>query len=390
MKKFYDVHFHAFNLSHPNLLAFVAKMNFKLLLMTTPVSAPLMGIFGWDKKIKNLLTMMENDMCNYFLILEYYLRQSEFVKGDIISFDKNQYQKISITPLIMDFGYKNILSKTFYQLPAQKPIIEQMRDVSCGIEKYNRMELQVVSDKNGVVTCNHIDVMPETKLFEIKPFIGLNTVNYTKEQIRKILKECFIDGKNYAGVKVYPPLGFDPYPEDIKEIEKVFMLYEFCSSEQIPITTHCSDGGFAIVDKAKEFTHPNKWIQVLSYFPKLKLNLAHMGKQNSKALGVFERSEWQKLVFKIIDNYENVYADFSCSAFTDSYYRELSKLVMSQSNYVHLKEHILFGSDFMINLLWAESYNQYLETFFKTQHFSNCDKDLFCSVNPERFLSRSS
>ena len=401
MNKFYDVHFHAFNLSHPNILAFIANMNFKLLMMTTPISGPLMGIFGWDKKIKNLLTVMENDMTNYFLILEYYMRESKFIKDNIISIPdgKNgvkQYKKIVITPLIMDFGYKNIMSKTFYQLPAQKPIVEQMRDLTYGIKNYNTMELKVVVDNKGLVICQHIDVTKESKLFEIYPFIGLNTVNYTPEQIEKIIGECFDSPSKlfdnmgtkigYAGVKVYPPLGFDPWPDDKEEKKKVELFYELCIAKNIPITTHCSDGGFAIIDKAKEFTHPNKWMQVLKNYKDLKLNLAHMGKQNSKALGMFERTEWQKVVLKLVNDYENVYTDFSCAAFDEDYYKSLSKLVSEQSDSKHLKEKILFGSDFMINLLWCESYNQYLETFFNTQSFSVDDKDLFCSVNPERFL----
>src|SRR4030043_2295090 len=129
MKKFYDIHFHALTLGHPNLLAFIQRMNWRLLLMTTPISAPIMGFLGKDKVVKNLLGMMENDLGDYFLILEYYLRQSSYIKGDTVSVGRNEDKKIVLTPLIMDFGWKNITSDTFFQFPAQQPIAGRMTDL---------------------------------------------------------------------------------------------------------------------------------------------------------------------------------------------------------------------------------------------------------------------
>jgi hypothetical protein len=34
----------------------------------------------------------------------------------------------------------------------------------------------------------------------------------------------------------------------------------------------------------------------------------------------------------------------------------------------------------------VDSYNEYLQGFDRTPHLTDGDKDLFCSVNPERFL----
>lgn len=407
MKKFYDVHMHAFNLSHPNLLAFIARMNIRLLLMTTPLSAPIMKLMGKDKIIKNLLTMLENDIGDYFLILEYYLRQSPFIKnGNIIGLGNetqftNQYQKIVLTPLIMDFGYKNILSDTFYKIPAQKPIIEQVEDLVCGINKYLFADLRVDVESSGIASCLYMPATKESKLFEIYPFIGINTANYTLRDVEDVLNIYF--GKNkslnaddlynnmgfvngFAGIKLYPPLGFDPWPDNPQEHEKVELLYDFCCTRNIPITTHCSDGGFVVTDKAEEFTNPAKWENVLKQYPSLKLNIAHMGKQEKKTALFFARNEWHEKVLKLINDYENVYMDFSCTAFDDAFYKNFIAEVHKQEKLIHLRERILFGTDFMVNLLWCDSYNSYLDTFCRTEHLTNAEKDLVCSVNPERFL----
>lgn len=88
---------------------------------------------------------------------------------------------------------------------------------------------------------------------------------------------------------------------------------------------------------------------------------------------------------KMIGEFPNVYTDFSCNAFDDDYYEELNKLVTRSKNREKLKQRVLFGTDFMINLMWIESYNKYLELFSKTGHLSG-NKEQFCSINPREFL----
>jgi hypothetical protein len=403
MKTFYDIHFHAFNLSHPNLLAFISRINWRILLMTTPVSAPVMSIFGWDKKIKNMLTMLENDIGNYFLVLEYYLRQSAQVRDNYLMSGDSQYaredlyHKIVICPLIMDFGYKNILSNSFYRVPAQKPVAEQTNDLLNGISFYNRHTLRVIESEDKIPRVSYTPADKQQKLFEIYPFLGLNPANYTQNGLVKLLDEYFSDyagqhatlydnmgGKHgFAGIKLYPPLGFDPWPENKEEKQKTDYLYSYCEKKQIPITTHCSDGGFAVTDKAEEFTNPARWRKVLENYPELKINFAHMGKQSKKKFILFSQTTWQKEVLALITQYPNAYADFSCTAFDDKYYRELAGIIKDKPD---LRRKILFGSDFMINLLWCDSYNEYLELFLKTGQLAREEKQALCSDNPARFL----
>jgi hypothetical protein len=412
--KFYDIHFHAMNMAHPNILAFIKKLNWRLLVLASPL-APVAAILGMEKikNVQNLLTLMENDAGSFFMLVEYYLKQQkDLVKDDRLIIDGQIYDSIIITPLLMDFGFKNIQTQTYYKLPPQKPIVSQVEDVFNGIAVYCANELHVET-KGENTTCW---IVPRTTkaIFEIYPFLGLNTKIYNLPDIKKMLNKYFdnyqgryanfrenlgkFDGdiKNmgsnfFAGIKLYPPIGFDPWPVAdgaTGEQAKVEYLYDFCCAKQIPVTVHCSDGGFELDKQAHELTCPERWAQVLKKFETLKLNFAHFGKQSKKKLFIFSQNEWREVITRLIRDYPNIYADFAYVGVNDKHYKMLEDVCSANPQ---ICEKLLFGSDFMINLLDMESYNCYLDIFSKTASFKShnaAQKRAFCNVNPERFLWR--
>ncbi|MEW6217307.1 MAG: amidohydrolase family protein [Candidatus Bipolaricaulota bacterium] len=187
-------------------------------------------------------------------------------------------------------------------------------------------------------------------------------------------------------MKVYPPLGFDPWPEgDGDAMAKVELLYTRCSKKGIPLTSHGGSGGFVAVDREDltKISAVAKWAAVLRHYPDLKVNLAHFppGKGDEK-----RRDGTIELVLK----YANVYVDVSCRATSDRYYQELKDLLqgLPAADAEKLRARILFGTDFAVNLMWTDSYNQYLGLFSRTPALTQEEKHAFCSVNPERFLFR--
>ncbi len=408
-RNFYDIHFHAMNLGHPNILAFARRINWQLLLLASPL-APIVAVIGMRKfrNVLNLLSVMENDTGSLFMLIEYYLREKGLILNDVVTIGGRSFDGIIMTPLLMDFGYKNIPTDTFYKVPPRKPIVAQVEDVFNGIAEYCRNELKKVT-VDGAAEYN---VVPrESKaVFEIYPFLGINTKNYDLARIEKMLDKYFenyrgcypdfkanlgkfegnIDGMRsnfFAGVKLYPPIGFDPWPESAGERKKVEYLYEFCCAKGIPITVHCSDGGFGLDKNAAVYTCPERWATVLAQksFETLKLNFAHFGKQNRKRFLFFSKNGWRSKVLELM-RYPNVYADFSYIGTGAEHYRMLKQLVEANP---HIESKLLFGSDFMINLLDMESYNSYLDIFSTTQSFSASQKFAFCTSNPERFLWRN-
>jgi predicted TIM-barrel fold metal-dependent hydrolase len=378
--------------------------------------------------VMNLLAAMETDIGDCLIQMEEELRKKMPSNNVLIvsgNGEKKEYDKIVFTPLIMDFGLKDSGKTNLIYKVRWKPIVAQVEDLCTGIRDY-----YLYRDK-------YIDGYAEP-LFQIVPFMGVNTKNYYSEKdnitgksisvsLVQLLDKNFgefkydtspqmrrkkIDAVNwrqfngdiesigshyFLGIKVYPPLGFDPWPEDDVEREKVCYLYQYCIDHNIPITAHCSPGGFLVKNDYKDLSSPYRWEKALDYidqngekpFTKLRLNLAHFGGSDAP--------DWRRKIADMIlerdsENgrykYENFYTDISYQGVESRAYTDLAKFInkYDAEQRERLIERIIFGSDFMINLQDISSYSSYLQYFVNTDAFTLEEKDMFCNKNAERFL----
>ena len=441
-RKFYDIHYHLFDLSHPNLLAFMLRDDlltrnsfrkaidgFPFILKMLPLwmlkcfsgqaVRKIRNFIEHDtRNFRNLLSVMEGAIEYHFLYTEYFLKREKKYFGN---FPGARYNKLVICPLLMDFGYKNMnIQDCFYNLPPAKPIVNQVVDLLNAIRFYYNYELIPHPDKLGRLKIVPSSCKKEEKLFEIYPFLGLNTKNYDLSEIVDLfdkyfrdygsdlnpsdrqsklfskagtlnagLEDMFLrreekkDGNIYnyifAGIKLYPPIDFDPWPEnDSVELDKVRFLYSECCRKRIPLTVHCSDGGFATTPDAVKFTDPsNRWKKVLARteYKDLRINFAHIGSQKRG------NSNWQQTILNTILQNRNVFSDISCQTPGKEDYEKINRLMNPET-----EGNILFGSDFVINLIWSASYNEYLYNFIETGYLDEHKKKLMCEVNPEKFL----
>jgi predicted TIM-barrel fold metal-dependent hydrolase len=60
--------------------------------------------------------------------------------------------------------------------------------------------------------------------------------------------------------------------------------------------------------------------------------------------------------------------------------------VLGDPAFAKLSERIMFGTDFMIVLMWGPSYNDYLAGFLRTGDITGPVKVKMCNENPARFL----
>lgn len=441
-RKFYDIHYHLFDLSHPNLLAFllrddliskssVKKMMQKfpflikflpmwmLLLTPSKVAAKIKDYLSNDaKNFRNLLSVIEGAIEYHFLYTEYFLLRNKKYFGNT---EESRYNRIVVSPLLMDFGYKNLRNEDcFYNLPPAKPVMHQVVDLFNAVWFYYNYDLIIHPEKERRLKLIPTSVPKEEKLFEIYPFLGINTQNYDLQEIVALFDKYFrgyeedrdpakrrkklydklgtvridleemmlkkkehVDNDYYtylfAGIKLYPPLGFDPWPgENDGELEKVRYLYSECIRKNIPITVHCSDRGYVTTPDAHKLTDPsNKWQKVLTRpeFAELRINFAHMGTQHDDKL------EWRNTILNYFKTNQYVYTDCSCQTPLEKDYKKVKNMMSPDS-----ESRILFGSDFVINLIWSESYNDYLYNFLETPHLDDRQKELMCEINPEKFL----
>ena len=468
------------------------------------------GFLGTIKKMVNLLSVVENDTSSMFLYMEKdFLSMDKEIKELMKSFPDNMekvreawgkkkkknmeitidgkiYDKVILTPLLMDFGYKGFkkedIKEIHYNNPPRKPVVEQVVDMFNGIQDYMARS--------------------PFRIFEIYPFLGINTENYelgivrtvpndmgeklarsvknkasyvkqtgklviyneitpeeekkwinffdaekdkpTIKMISEIAKDsrkedfreknnipkmlaryfggytgkyktffetytkCFgnnekgaikkhgisienienIKSHFFAGIKLYPPLGFDPWPDPDKvasdkreragaEFDKVNYLYQFCQEKGIPITVHCLNGGFVVDDNYLKNTNPDKWEEVLSRYKDLKINFAHCGIDDTLSIG--KLSQWTETVFALIKNHKNVYGDFAIVAKNKEFYKPFLEWVGKSM----IGDRILFGSDFPMLLFNNDSYYEYLINYFGSG-IKLIDK--FCNENPRNFL----
>lgn len=207
----------------------------------------------------------------------------------------------------------------------------------------------------------------------------------TKKREKMIPVKGIDDLRSYffAGIKLYPPLGFDPWPDyedkpvnTATEFDKVNYLYQFCSERGIPITVHCSAGGFKTAQHGIEYTNPEKWKNVLSAYDNLKINFAHCGFDHNKP-----HKSWLNTILELMGEFKGVYADFSYIGNNKNFYKFLKERIVGRE----YEDRILFGSDFPINLFGIDSYGDYVKNFFHAPLDAN-QKQKFCSENPGKFL----
>jgi hypothetical protein len=424
MKYLYDIHYHAFNLSHANLTAFIERMLYKpkktnFFSKIASLAKMILGfIFKGEvisERLQNTLAVLEYPIEDHFLIVEYYLKQDPKIitlNNTIRLFEGGEeYDKLVICPLMMDFGQKGAeQAKGFYKLMPGKPIVNQTIDLFNAIKNYYSYTLE---KENGKLIKKPI-TDPKTKPLRIIPFLGINPENYnngnvtvdslfdqyftgyetdTIEQRKHRAIEKSIDAfwkfdgilsennKNrdlpnlFFGIKVYPPLGFEA-----NKYSSITLFYK-CLEHKIPVTTHCSDGGFITDENAESLTNPDiHWKTALAEtgLNKLKLNYAHLGIQHGELI------DWTQCIFNQMKSYPNIYADISSIANEADFYDKLTDLINKNESSSTISERLLFGTDFLINLTAIESYNHYLANLQNCKNAELLNK--ICTDNPERFL----
>lgn len=414
MNPFFDIHFHVMTFKEPNLAAFFSSLDtsaasFLQGNITKDYIITLNSIFKGQflSQVENTLTAFSRPIDETFKMMEddlkgKYRRESNkadypsvpYLRDKKLYFRDQVYDRILLSPLLMDFSQtQSTIDKLYYSFTAFDKITPYALDTISAINKY-------YENDDGI--------------FEFYPFIGINPSAHSFEFLVNHLNR-FVDithnihpshklndkERIFFGVKLYPPLGFDPWPQDSQELKKVRYLYDFCSKNRVPIITHCDDQGFKGIDptQARKFTDPATWKTVLENYPSLIIDFAHVGREyaiNSK-IGLLDNvqarikklptGEWFYTLMDMIKEYDNVYTDISFTGcYKDFYITFLNYLdLLNENDRERIESRILFGSDFSVNLLRVESYLNYYH-IFDSSPFSDELIHKMVSINPMNFL----
>ena len=287
-----------------------------------------------------------------------------------------------------------------YQLNTElTEVLNKLKDT-----KFNKQAVLVSLISSYEIQLHDITQLKANHPDTVFPFIAIDPRR--KGIIDRFINEIYAK-QIFCGVKLYTPNGYSPSDDDLM---KTGGLYDFCCQHNIPITAHNSYGGFAsplkeieifgdvylnnaitpvhnyvafikafnsgwIQDRAEKLNHPDIWDKVvLQKYPNLRLNLAHFG-NGSK--------EWQDKVYAMTVKYPNFYTDLSCWTskddlidFRNNYYKPATDSVF--------KEKVLYGSDYYLDLLFINSFQEYYNNFL--QVFTPDEFTQIALTNAKKFL----
>jgi len=233
---------------------------------------------------------------------------------------------------------------------------------------------------------------------EVIPFMHIDP---RRPGVLDLLKKN-VEEFGFKGIKLYPPLGYFPYDQDL------YPVYEYCQQQNLPVISHCSPYNMVhhrgnrkevaemlakaltpidITGKRKKelfafFAHPSNYEPVLKDFPDLRICVAHFGASHywdQFLLNPEAEGNWFVIIKKMLEKHENFYTDISYTL-NDRAYFSLLKVLMYDDK---INRKILFGSDYYMVETKADErrFGIDLRAFLGQENF-----DLISVSNTERFL----
>ena len=431
----FDTHMHLIPLQHACLSSYVElaknRGSAEVFALASAKDYIAKGVLSGEGDVFNLLNAMERMPSDEIALYEDDLR-GEYSEGKLIPVlddtgihlngnGKNlTYDYLVLCPQIMDFNADISLSIRYKRAPKHN-IFKQAMQILDEISEYKKAR-------------------PESRII-LRPFIGINPLNYEPDFIRNLLETCFgkksgwnpskdrilddwkqvgkwrmglerfdethLPYKNaFSGVKVYPPMGFDPYPDDETQREKAEILFAFCEEYGVPIVSHCDDQGFRTVslEDSYKYTSPERWEKVLERHPNLYIDFAHFGQQYYKGIELVKDKSfskkiidlmigsvttWRERILNLMVKYPHVYSDFSFGGVKSNIWKEVTDILdsASEEDRIRYKHRFMFGTDWPLCLTKIDGALEYWRGFADST-LGNDFCNLMISENPSNFLFR--
>jgi len=287
------------------------------------------------KKERNFLRFFEREIPDNILWLEQQIRDAlddNDVSSDLKACGYDR-KRIVVTPLVMDFD-KNLLDTEIggdvKSVKQFERLVEAIHTANSNIEIYPFAGLALNKLDSG-----------DQALADFQEWWNRNSLS-AQQRLKGKTEKLMHPGKA-IGIKLYPPLGFNPYPEPLQLRKQYLKFFQWCVDEDIPITVHCQESSFTAAqdrdqqdrdqqdrDQINKRTHPRNWERLLKDNPQLsslRINFGHFGgsKQFKEMLGGAEGSgssqaqeqNWTMAICRLLCQYPNTYADISAFGLED-------------------------------------------------------------------------
>jgi len=287
---------------------------------------------------------------------------------------------------LKDYRYITYLFKMLEKRIVQQSfsLRDEMFGANVGLMVLNMMDLGMSSfgDKPEIPWKNQINHMKEVARYHYGVLMPFVHIDPRRPESVELAIEA-LEKKGFLGVKMYPALGWNPWPNapinDLTVKDNLTTFYNYAVEKQIPINAHCSRGGAysdqTMDDEAKRLscTDPNNWARLAQRYPDIRLNLCHSGQDIQHLVNpIIGEDNWAYIGMDLCRTYKNIYMDL---AYNDqahdpderlAYFQGLNKELAFQSeeHKYNLKKKIMVASDWpMMRHTWT--LKQWFEPFLE-------------------------
>ena len=276
-------------------------------------------------------------------------------------------------------------------------------------------ELWLKSNEKVSSPASQIAVMSEIArrqsdavILNFAPFCPLRAAVDTREgkdPLHSVRKA--VESQGFAGVKLYPPLGFKPIGNQPGKVfghkpgkkatgrelnDELMRLYHWCAEEDVPLKSHGNDSLAADVCSGANAS-PEYWGKVLSTpgLSDLRVNVAHFGGFEGAPAGCPAHPvSWEELAARLADKNPGIYADLGYWTEVTSIngtpdFTTVDKIKALMQTYPNLENQILYGSDW--SMIGREpNHNGYLRDVKAAIGMLGVDQTKLMSGNALRYL----
>ena len=337
MATFFDVHCHLFNiLDIPFLETVMGAMKMHTLI---GLAAILKGEELVEEQ-KYFVRFFERSSETNLCWLSGQIREAILHDHELSSYLGPSAQVI-LTPLVMDFD-TNIVDLD--QMPYDEPAMNQFERLQTAIQACQH-ELSGISGKTIPLRAFPFMGLALNKLNNGDPQNQLGSFQdwWAKHGMsRADRKQPWASMPQQAlGIKLYPSLGFTPYPQNQQDWHKYLEFYRWCVENDVPITVHCQPASFSTGSPGGDhpFSHPQYWARVLKTegLAELRINFAHFGGGgNLKTLfqdGHIHADNAVYVIMELLRDYPNTYADLAAIDFSDEKISQAFAALLSQDQH---------------------------------------------------------
>ena len=247
-------------------------------------------------------------------------------------FDYIEFLRIALMPNI-----ERVTDEVMGQMGDTDGLVALMMDITDGTDDDTLVKNQMKATSDTVLAYPG----------RIFPFFMVNPIRTSHYELMKQA----IEKMGFWGVKLYPSLG---YTLRTPEMDKVF---KYCADHEIPVLSHCTNGGFNKNTQTVVLANPKEWAPVLKEYPQLKICFGHFGGDESLASTKIAPGTWTHSILDLMQSYNGVFADLgyhdtpmigsprlgmSKEEARANYQSNVKKLLGSST----IRDRILFGTDY--------------------------------------------